>query len=107
MNVQQIEFGFFRDFEHFHCKGQRVRLFIEQRIAGDLDLVKKDVLACSVQPDGHRVADEMDVVPTRRELDSQLRGNHAGAAVCWITCDSNFHGPLTLSSLLVGSNCRC
>ena len=45
----------------------------------------------AAQTDGHRVADEMNLVAARGELDAQLGGHHARTAVCRVACDSDFH----------------
>src|SRR5579862_4235118 len=50
-----------------------------------------DALVGFRQPDGRGVADEMDFMAPRGELHSQFGGDHSGAAISWVTCDSNLH----------------
>ncbi len=64
---------------------------IEQRIGGDFNFVEKYPLARPGQADGHRVADEMDFVAARGELDAEFGGDDAGTAVRWVASDSDFH----------------
>src|SRR5712691_9341772 len=64
---------------------------IEERIRDDLDFVKEDVRVAGVHADGRRITDEMNVVTARGELLAQLRSDHAGAAIRWITCNADAH----------------
>ena len=91
VNVQQIERGCFGNFGHFGRQRQRVRRMVEQRIRGDFYLMKRDAVARSAEANGHRVADEMHIVPARGQFDAEFGGHHAGTAVRGIASDSDFH----------------
>ena len=45
----------------------------------------------AVQAHRRGITDEMDLVAARGKLDAQFGGDDAGAAVGWITGDSDFH----------------
>ena len=94
MHVEQVEavdFGYLG-----HARGQRqiVRRILEQRIVGDVHLVKVDVGALGVQPDGLPVRDEVDLMSAVCQLHPQFGGHHPAAAVGGITCDSDLHAVL-------------
>ena len=80
-----------RDFEHFGSEGQSVGRVVEKWIRGDFHFVEEDVLARGVQADGHGVADEVDFVAARGELDAQLGSYDSRAAISRIASDSDFH----------------
>src|ERR1700730_7370538 len=103
VDMQNIEGFGLEDFEHFCGERQRVRRVIKERIGDDLDLVKEDVRVGGIHPDGRSVTDEMDVVPARSELLSQLRSHDAGAAIRGIACDADAHETAALSPLRVAA----
>ena len=91
VNVQQIEVVIFRDLRHARRQGQRVRRKFKQRIVRDRDLVKMNSLFATAESKRLRVRDEMNVVAAIGQLDSQLRGDYATAAIRRITGDADFH----------------
>jgi len=92
MHVQQIQLRLFGHFQHFGRERQRVGRMIKKWIGGHLYFVKVDALMRRAQSNGHRVADEMDLMAARRQFDAQLGGYDARASVSWIARDSDFHG---------------
>ena len=52
----------------------------------------EDVALAAAQTKGLRVGDEVDLVTTRGQLNAQLGGDDATAAVGGITGDANLHG---------------
>src|SRR5205807_1440567 len=53
--------------------------------------MKTDIRLRGDQPDRLRIGDEMDLVPSLRELDAKLSGHNAAAAVRRITGDTDLH----------------
>src|SRR5262249_41898534 len=49
------------------------------------------VLNGRVQPDRRRVGDEVHVVAARSQLQAELRGDDAGAAVSWVASNADAH----------------
>ena len=91
MHVQQVERI---ELGHLgHARGQRqvVRRKLEQRITGDRNLVIEDAVVAAGEPEGLGVGDEVDFVAECGQLDAQLRGDHARAAVSGITRDADAH----------------
>jgi hypothetical protein len=66
--------------------------------------MKINILVRRVQPNGHRVADEMDLVTAGSELDSEFGGHHTRPAVRWVTCDPDFHGPSMIDAAFEPGN---
>ncbi len=91
--MQQVQRLGLRHFNHLRRQRQRVRRMVKQRIGRDLDFMKINSLMMLGQPDGHGVADEMYLVPARRQLDTEFGSHHARTAVGGIAGDSDFHGP--------------
>ncbi len=91
VNVQQVQRNLFRYLNHLRRQRQCVRRMVKQRIRSDLYLVKVDPLVRGAQSNGHRIANEMDLVPTSGQLNPQLGSHHSRAAIRWIARDPNFH----------------
>lgn len=91
VHVEEIERFGLENFEHLGGKSERVRRVVEKRVAGDFDFVEMDVRIIGVHADRRGVADEVDVVAARGKLLAKLGGDDAGAAVCWVTSDADFH----------------
>ena len=91
MHVQQIEAFRLGHLHHFYGQGKRVRRMIEQRITRNFHFMELNSLVGVRQPDGRSIADEVDFVAARGKFHPQFRGDHARAAVRWVTCDPNLH----------------
>ena len=111
MNVEQVEIVQLRDLGHARGQRQIVWRIVEQGIARHFDFVIMNVRFLAAQPDGLGIGDEMNLVAALRQLQSQLRGYDAAAAVGGITGDADLHR-LPVSSWLacvvriVGRGCR-
>jgi len=90
VDVQNIEAVLLGDLRHARGKGQAVGRVLEERIVGDLHFVIEDVGALA-EADGVRVGDEMDLVAAVGQLQSELRGDDAAAAVGGVTSDPDSH----------------
>ena len=92
MHVQQVEIV---DFRHLgHPRGQRkiIGRILEQRITRNLDLVIVNVGMRFGEPDRLRVGNEVNLVSSLGQFDSQLGRDDSASAVSWITGDSYAHG---------------
>src|SRR3954465_976111 len=97
MNMQQVKIIVLCDFCHPRRQRQVIRRIFEQRITGNLHLVEADIPLRSDQPNRLRIGDEMDLVSTLRELQTELGSDDATAAVCRITRDADLHEGLSVS----------
>ena len=91
MHMQEVKPVVFSHFRHPRGQRQVVGRKLEQRIVRDRNLVIKNALVPPVQPERLRIGDEVYLVSQRRQLNSQLRSHHPGAAVGGVACDSNAH----------------
>ena len=91
--MQQVQRLGLCHLDHLRRQRQRVRRMIEQRVRRDLDLMKINPLVMLGQPNRHGVADEVHLMPARRQLDTEFGSHHARTAVRGIAGDSDFHGP--------------
>jgi len=74
--------------------GQRERVrgrLLEERVLHLRDLVKRHALGEPAEPERARVGDEVDLVAAPRQLEAQLGGNSARAAVRRIAGDADSH----------------
>src|SRR5215831_21094704 len=92
MHVQQIERFRLEHFEHFRGQRERVRRMVKQWVTYNFDLVKMNALTAWIQPDGRSIADEVNVMAPRGQLDAQLGRHDAGAAVSGVAGDADAHG---------------
>ena len=94
VHVQEVERVDLGDLGHARGKREVVGRVLEERIVRDRDLVIADVFFAAVEAKGLRVGDEMHLVAARRELDAELGGDNAGAAVGGVAGDADLHkGP--------------
>ncbi len=77
VHMQQIQRLGLKDFQHLGGERQGIGWVIEQRIGRDFHFVKMRVGIVGIHADRRRVADEVDVVPARRQFRAQLRSHHA------------------------------
>ena len=91
MHVEQVERVVFGHFGHARGESEIVRRELEERIAGDGNLVVKDAVVAAVEAEGLRIGDEMNLVAEVRELDAELGSNHARAAVGGIAGNPDAH----------------
>ena len=94
VDVEEVEVVELGDLGHAGGEGEVVGRVLEERVVGDRDLVVADVGVAAGEAEGLRVGDEVDLVAARGELDAELGGNDAGAAVGGITGDADLHGSL-------------
>src|SRR6266566_4224388 len=92
MHVEKVERFRLKDFEHFGGKRQRVGRMVKERVGNHLHFVKVEALTVEAQADGRCIANEVDLVAARGELDAELRGDDAGAAVSEVASDADAHG---------------
>ena len=94
VHVQDVELLPQRHLVLLRRQRQRVGVVIEQRIPphSGLDLVEVDPLGVAPQPEGGVVGDEVHLVAPPRQLEPQLGGHGAGAAVGGIAGDAELHG---------------
>src|SRR6266852_7897819 len=92
MNVQKVERFACRHVVHLRRKRQGIGGMVEQGIIHHLHFMEMNAFRSLRHADGNGVADEVDFVPTRRQLETQLGGYHTTPTVCRITRDTNFHG---------------
>ena len=71
VHVEKIESDAFRHFGHFGGERQGVGRMVEEGIGGHLDFMEVDVVARVVQANRHGVADEMDFMAARGQLDAE------------------------------------
>src|SRR6266567_4686455 len=90
VDMQKVEIVKFRDFSHASGKGQIVGWIVKQRIAGNFHLVVVDV-GVGLQTNGLSVRDEVDLMSSLRQFQSEFGGDHAAAAVGGIARDPNLH----------------
>ena len=85
--IQIVELGNLR-----HARGQRqiVGREVEQRITRHLNFVIVNV-GVRGQAEGWGISNEVNFVPALRQLEAQLSGDHAAAAVGRITSDPYVH----------------
>lgn len=91
MHMEQIEVFRLAHLHHLHREGERIRRVVKKRVAGNLHLVKLDALVRIGQPNGGRIADEVNFVPARRQFHPQFSGNYTRAAVSRVASDTNLH----------------
>src|SRR5215510_3494576 len=91
VHVEQIEIIDLRNFRHPRRQRKIVWRVLEQRILGDRNFVIPDIVVERSQAEGLRVRDEVNLMPTMGELNSQFGGDHSAAAVRGITRDSDLH----------------
>jgi hypothetical protein len=92
MHVENVERFGLKDLEHFGGERQRVRRVVKERVGNHLYFVKMDALTVEAQADRRSIANEVDVVAARGELDAELGGDDAGAAVSGVASDADAHG---------------
>ena len=103
MHMQQIQLVKLGDLRHPRGQRQIVRRKLEERIAGDRNLVILNAVVAPAQPEGLRIGDEVNLVAQRGQFDAQFRSHHARTAVGGITRDADAH----ISSTLADSDsCR-
>ena len=95
MNVQQVEVVILRHLGHARRQRQIVGRVLEQRIARNFDLMEANVGLRRDQTYGLRIGDEMDLMPALRELQPELGGHYATAAIRRITGDADLHEGLS------------
>ena len=91
VDVQQVEAFVGRHVVHLRGQRQRVGRMVEQRIVHHFNFVEVNPFGSLRHAHGHGVADEVDVVAPRRQLQAELGGHHAASAVGGITGDADFH----------------
>ena len=79
VDVQQVELIPFGHFSHARCQRQAVWRVLKERIVRDLDLVIIDSRDARVQPDGIGVSNEVDLVTTIGQLETQFGGDDPAA----------------------------
>jgi len=92
VDVEEVELVIGGDFGHARGEGEVVGRVFEERVVGDGDFVKLDVLLAAAEAEGLRVGDEVDLVASGGELDAELGGDDSAAAVGGIAGDSDLHG---------------
>jgi len=65
---------------------------VKERVGNHLHFVKVEALTVEAQADRRCIANEVDLVAARGELDAELRGDDAGAAVSGVASDADAHG---------------
>ena len=76
VDMQHVQPLVHRDLGHFRGQGQRVGwIGVEERVRRDRHLMKAHPLMHDVEARWQRIADEMDVVASLRQRDTQLRGH--------------------------------
>src|ERR1035437_3995452 len=96
MHVQQVKFMEFSNFGHPRRQRQIVGWKLEERIAGDMNLVIVDAVVPSAEPERLRIGNEVHLMSERGQFDAQFRGHHARAAVGGITGNANAHKPFSV-----------
>src|SRR6266511_5518331 len=92
MHVHEVQVLAYRHLVLLHGQRQGVRRrLLKQRILDLRDLVKSDALRKAPEPERAGVRDEMDVVPAPRQLQPELGGDGAGAAVGRVAGNANSH----------------
>jgi hypothetical protein len=89
--MEQIEFVEFGNFGHARGESQIVGRKLEERIAGDRNLVIEDALFAAVETEGLRVGDEVHLVTECRQFNAQFGGYDARSTVRGVTRDSDPH----------------
>jgi hypothetical protein len=102
VDVEEIEIIELGDFRHSRGEGEIVGGEFEERVIGDGNLVIEDAVVAAGEAKGLRVGDEMDFVALGGELDSELSGDDAGAAVGGIAGDADAHGASGLRARVIG-----
>ena len=97
MCVDQIEFLKLCNLYHLACKGGSVEGKLEQRVRRHLHFVIKNVVHEPIQPHRHRIADEMDLMPSFRKSFTEFGGDDSAAAVCRVACNADFHWVILLT----------
>src|ERR1035438_7328796 len=91
MDVEEIEIIEFGHLDHPGGKCEIVGRELEERIAGDGDLVIEDALFATVKAEWLRIGDEVDLVAERRQFDAQFGCYNARSAVSGVTSDADAH----------------
>jgi hypothetical protein len=92
VDVEEVQGFGFEHFQHFGREGQGVGRVIEERVAGNFDLVEMSVRVVGIHANRRGVADEMDIVAARGEFLTELSGDDAGAAVGGVAGYTDAHG---------------
>src|SRR6476620_10601717 len=79
------------DLVHPNRQCEIVRRIFEQRIAPDVNLVKKHVRQKRRQPERLPVGDEVNLVASAGESDTELRRDSTRSAIGGITSDPDLH----------------
>ena len=87
VHVEHVEVIALGNLVHPRRESFRIGWVLEQRIGGDIHLVVMNSWQAGVEADGVRVRDEVDVVSAGRQLQSELGGDDAAAAVSRVTGD--------------------
>ena len=77
VDMQQVKLMEFSNLGHARGQRQVVGRELEERIAGDGNLVVVDAVVASAEPEGLRVGDEMHFVAEGGQFDAQFRGHDA------------------------------
>ena len=91
MDVEDVQGFRFKNFQHLHGEGERVRGMVKEGIGDDGRLMEMDARVVWVHADGRSVGDEMDVVPAGRQFLTQFGGDDTRAAVGGIAGNSDTH----------------
>ncbi len=89
VDVEQVEVVLEGDLDELRGEAQRVGRVVEDGVVVGEDLMEVHVLGESLQADGRRVADEVDVAPSRRHRESQLRRDDPAPPVAGVADDSD------------------
>jgi len=99
MTMQQLQLMRPDDFVHPYRQSEIVWRKLEEGIAPDVDLVKKDARQKRRKPKGLTVGDEVDFVSSVRQRNSELCRDGSRPTVRRITRNSYLHSALSHHSL--------
>src|SRR5689334_12080833 len=91
VNVEEIERVALRDLRHSRRQCERVWRVMEQGICGDFYFVIVNARGIRIEANGIGIANEVHLVTTMGELETQLSRHNAAAAVCGIARDPDPH----------------
>ena len=74
---------------------------VEQRVVEHLHFVEVEALRWLRHADRNGVADEMDVMPARGQLQAQFRGHDSTSAIGGITGYADLHEPSLVARALL------